>query len=291
VEFRHALSKLIVAIPAYNEELALPQVLKSVKKNLASMKRAFILVVDDGSRDRTAEVAIESGADIVVSHERNMGIAQAYKTAIKTALSFGAHVICTIDADGQFMPSQISNLVVPIIRGEADLVIGSRFIDSDLSKNIPITNKIGNRLIALLVSLLIGRHISDTESGFRALSRRAAEELNLLGIVSFSNDMIIDLSWKKQRIIEVPVKVKYYDTRVSRVIKNFAKYGFKSICLIAMKLLSRRLPCEAQIEYRPKTRILLAPKSNWASESTGTNENMDSELVEIQKQEGCEVAE
>ena len=139
------------------------------------------------------------------------------------------------------------------------MVIGSRFISPQYSRSIPTANRTGNRMMAKLISVIIHRHIHDTESGFRAISRRAAMELRLLGKVSFSNDMILDMAWKGRRIVEVPVRVTYRDTRMSRVIKGFVRYGFKAICLISLKILSSVLSLEAQANYRPKTRIVLAP--------------------------------
>jgi len=233
--------KLIVAIPAFNEAAALPCVLKDLRRNLSKEEECQILVVNDGSTDNTKNVAISSGADIVVSHKKNLGVAQAYRTAIRAALEFGADIICTIDADGQFDSIEIPNLINPIKKGMADVVIGSRFINPELSKNVPTMNKISNGLMASLISLIIRTRIHDTESGFRAISRRAAADLNLLGLVSFSNDMILDVSMNKYKILEIPVTVKYYDERVSRVIKGFVKYGFKSMCLISCKILSLRL--------------------------------------------------
>ena len=281
--------RLIVAIPAYNEEAKLPGVLRNLKKNISSQEDSLVLVVDDGSTDKTVEVARDSGADIIVSHERNLGVAQAYKTAINMAIHFGADMICTIDGDGQFDPRQIPSLIRPIIMGDADLVIGSRFINPEYSKTIPTANRIGNKVMAMLISVIVGRRINDVESGFRAISRHAAVELSLLGKVSFSVDMILDLSWKGRRIVEVPVRVAYYDTRVSRVIKGFVRYGFKAIGLISMKMLSSALSLEARADYHPRVRIVLAPRLPINVASTITEECSESSVT--QQQEDAEVLE
>ncbi|MCK4565723.1 MAG: glycosyltransferase family 2 protein [Candidatus Thorarchaeota archaeon] len=250
------MSKLIVAIPAFNEETVLPSVLKKLKLNLSDEEDSLILVVNDGSTDKTYEVAIKSGADIVVNHHQNLGVAQAYRTGIRTALAFGADVICTIDGDGQFDSNQIQDLVEPIKTGKADLVIGSRFIDPKIGKNVPKMNRLSNKLMAMLISLIIRRRIHDTETGFRAISRNAAVGLKLLGKVSFSNDMIIDVSKRNHKILEVPVKVKYFNERVSRVIKGFMKYGFCSICLILLKILTLRYSLDMLSNYYPKTEVI-----------------------------------
>jgi glycosyltransferase involved in cell wall biosynthesis len=278
------MSRLIVAIPAYNEESTLSKVLKDIRFNLSKEEDLLILIVDDGSSDKTVEVAKACGADIIVCHEQNMGVAHAYRTAIHAAVSNGADVICTIDADGQFNPDQIERVIAPIRSGEADLVIGSRFVNKD-NKGIPTMNKVANKAMARIISLIIGRRIKDTESGFRALSRDAAKELELLGRVSFSNDMIIDLSKKGRRIEEVPISVIYYKTRVSKVITGFLKYGFRSLCLIALKLLSTKFSLTAMTTYWPPTSVILVPKP----EAIRNTEN--SKLVTSQQPEGCEAVD
>lgn len=279
------MSRLIVAIPAFNEESTLPKVVKDIRKNLSDEEDLLILVVDDGSTDKTVEVAKASDVDIIVCHQRNLGVASAYKTAICTALSHEADVICTIDGDGQFKSNEIEKLVLPIRKAEADLVIGSRFVSMKDNNGVPTINRIANKLMALLISFIIGRRIHDTESGFRALSRDAAKELELLGRVSFSNDMIIDLSKKGRIIKEVQVEVIYYKTRVSKVITSFLKYGFKSLCLIALKLLSLRLSLKRMSTYHPPTQSIHIPKVE------ARQNREESEPVTYQSSEGCEVTD
>ena len=246
--------RLVVAIPAYNEESTLPVVVKDIRKNLSNEEDLLILVVDDGSDDKTIEAAKDSGVDVIVCHEKNLGVASAYKTAISSALLHNADIICTIDGDGQFESSEITKLLRPIRNGEADLVIGSRFVNRKDNNGVPTINRVANKLMALLISFIIGYRLHDTESGFRAITRDAAKELELLGRVSFSNDMILDLAKKGRRIKEVPVKVFYYKTRVSKVITSFLKYGFKSICLISLKLLTLRLSLKKMSRYQPPAR-------------------------------------
>jgi glycosyltransferase involved in cell wall biosynthesis len=234
-------------------------VIEGIRKTLSNEKDVLILVVDDGSTDKTVTAAENSGADIIVCHDRNLGVAHAYKTAICTALEYGADIICTIDGDGQFQSDQIPSLIDPIRNGNADLVIGSRFVDPKNNNGVPTINKVANKFMALFVSFIIGQRLHDTESGFRAISRDAASKLKLLGMVSFSNDMILDLSFKNQTILEVPVSVKYFDTRVSRVITSFLKYGLKSLCLISLKVLSTKLNFNRISEYKPCISIALSP--------------------------------
>ncbi|GAG85189.1 unnamed protein product, partial [marine sediment metagenome] len=262
-----------------------------LKLNLSDEEESLILVVNDGSTDRTSEVAIKSGADIVVNHHQNLGVAQAYRTAIRTALAFGADIICTIDGDGQFDSNQIQDLIKPIKAGKADLVIGSRFIDSKLSKNIPLINRISNKLTAMLISLIIRRRIHDTETGFRAISRNAAAGLKLLGKVSFSNDMIIDVSKRNYRILEVPVTVKYFDERISRVIKGFLKYGFCSICLILLKILSVRFSLNRLSNYYPETEVITISRKAIAKLPIPSEYSSRTLFVKSPQSEAAEVSE
>ena len=132
---------------------------------------------------------------------------------------------------------QIQKLIQPIRNGHSDLTIGSRFLKAD--SQIPLLISIANRLMAVFLSLFAGVRLRDVESGFRALSYQAASDLKLLGLDSSSHEMILDLRWKGYRIYEVPVVVKYFDGRVSRVVKGLLNYGFIAISSIFLKILSR----------------------------------------------------
>ena len=285
------MTKLIVAIPAFNEEAVLPNVLKRLKLNLSDEEDCLILVVNDGSTDKTSEVAIKSGADIVVNHHKNLGVAQAYRTAIRTALAFGADIICTIDGDGQFDSNQIQDLIEPIKAGRADLVIGSRFINPEFSRNIPKINRISNKLMAILLSVIIRKRIHDTESGFRAISKDTAADFKLLGKVSFSNDMILDASKQNHKILEVPVTVKYFNGRVSRVIEGFIKYGFRSICLILLKLLALRFSLNRLSNYHPKTEVITISRKAIVKIPRSSEHSSRSLFVSSSEPEGAEVAD
>ena len=281
------MTKLIIAVPAYNEEMALSSVLKKIAQCQPKDTENRILVINDGSTDNTKEIAISNGADFIVSHKHNLGVAQAYRTAIVAALELGADIICTIDADGQFCPSEIPKLVAPIKSGMTDVVIGSRFMNPALCKNIPIMNKIANQMMAKLISLLIRKQVYDTECGFRAISSTAAANLDLLGLVSFSNDMILDTSMKNFRILEVPVSVKYYEERDSRVIKGFIKYGIKSFCLIILKILSASLSRNLFSKIHPQIEVIRVHKG----EVTPLNESgviNRGKFIQLRKAEGVQ---
>ncbi len=230
--------RVIVALPAYNEERTVGHVIRSIRRSVHIGMDHLILVVDDGSTDKTIKAAIDAGVDIVVSHVSNAGVCGAYETACHMSLEYGADIICSIDADGQFNPSEIDRLLEPIAQDEADVVIGSRFLREDGVSCIPTLNMITNCMMARIVSFLMGVRLHDVESGFRAISKEAAESLELTGVGSFSHDMLLDLSSKGFRIKEVPVNVTYYRNRTSRVVKSLLGYGLKSAFSIAVKVLT-----------------------------------------------------
>ena len=272
--------KLAVAIPAYNEELMIAKTLSNIRNSLHKEENLIIIVVDDGSTDNTTEVALKSGADFVICHKKNLGVAQAYRTAIRAGLQSDADVICTIDADQQFDPKEIPRLVRLVREGRADLVLGSRFLHTENDTRVPVFNRVANRALAHVVSMVIGKYLYDTETGFRAISKRAATDLNLLGIVSFSSDMIIDVSKRGLEIAEVPVSVTYYANRVSRVTKSFIKYGFKSLCLIVMKLISYLYPFNFLSSNLPEIEIIQREQRRDERYLTGTQTNK--QLVSIE---------
>jgi glycosyltransferase involved in cell wall biosynthesis len=207
------------------------------------------MVINDGSTDNTVRAAIDAGVDIVVSHVCNVGVCSAYETACHMALEYGADIFCSIDADGQFNPSEIDRLLEPIAQDEADVVIGSRFLREDSLTCVPTLNRITNCMIARIVSFLMGVRLHDVESGFRAISKEAAKSLELMCVGSFSHDMLLDLSSKGFRIKEVPVSVTYYRNRTSRVVKNLLRYGLKSAFSIAVKVLTLK----GVLKQTPKT--------------------------------------
>ncbi|NJF25147.1 glycosyltransferase family 2 protein [Thermococcus sp. Bubb.Bath] len=194
--------KTLVIIPAYNEELTIGSVVALSKKH------GDVLVVDDGSEDRTSEIAESSGA-VVIRHEVNRGKGQALKTGFDYALANDYDAAVCIDADGQHNPDEIPLLLKPIVKGEADLVIGSRYLNG-AHKTIPLYRRIGLWVLTMTTNVASNVKITDSQSGFRALNRRALEslELNSDGY-NVESEMITQLADKGLRIKEVPIHVKY----------------------------------------------------------------------------------
>jgi len=191
--------KVLVAIPAKDEELTIGTVVA------LSKQYGDVLVVDDGSEDETARVAELSGAK-VLRHEMNLGKAEALRSAFKYAIDNGYDVVVCLDADGQHNPHEIPKLLEPIIKDEADLVIGSRF----LRKKVPKYRIFGQKVLDVLTNIASDVKITDSQSGFRALNRKALEYLKNFRFEGYSieSGMITALAGKV-RIKEVPIDVRY----------------------------------------------------------------------------------
>lgn len=212
--------RVCVVIPALNEEQSIGKVIRNVPAFVD-----LIIVVNDGSSDGTVRVAEECGAH-VINHSLNQGLGVAFRTGIGAALSSGADIIVNIDADGQFDPVDIEQLVRPIAKNETEMVTASRFMDRRLRPNMPRMKLIGNRLMSLLVSSIVGRKLNDVSCGFRAYSRRAACSLNSFGRFTYTQETLIELAFKGVSIMEVPVLVKgAREFGCSRISSNLFLYG------------------------------------------------------------------
>lgn len=223
--------RLIVNIPAYNEEKTISEVIKKVPRHTEGFQEVLVQVIDDGSRDKTVEVAREAGADIVVSHERNMGVGAAFRTAVESALSNKADVFVNIDADGQFPPSDIPKFTELILSGKADMVVASRFgIKS--AKNMPWIKNFLNRLAASVIGKFLRYKIDDLTCGFRALNRETMLRLNLAYRFTYTQETIIDAISKNLIVKWIPVEVTYFKERESKVVKSIGRFVFQSFMII-----------------------------------------------------------
>ena len=216
-----------VIIPAYNEEALLGRVLEAMPGGVET-----VIVVDDGSKDRTAEIARATGA-VVVSHGTNRGVGKAFASGLEVALRSGADLIVNIDADGQFDPARIPDLIAPIIEGRADMTTASRFKDPALYPDMPRVKFYGNLLMSRLISQIAGRRFYDVSCGFRAYSRKAALHLNLWGQFTYTQESILDLVIKGMRIEEVPMRIEgVRQIGQSRVASNLWRYGSRALQII-----------------------------------------------------------
>lgn len=222
--------KIIVYMPALNEGETIYKVLNAVPKLIGESVISELLVVNDGSTDKTQEEAIRAGAT-VISHNYNKGVGNAFQTAVNYALKKNTDVLVSIDADGQFDVDQIKNMVKPIILNKADFSIGNRF-----SSAKPIRmSKIkfwGNKQISKIVSFISKTKIKDASCGFRAYSKDCLLSLNLQGDFTYTHETILDLLNKGYQVKQIPVTVTYYEKRESRIAKNLFKYAINTSIII-----------------------------------------------------------
>lgn len=222
---------MIILIPAYNEEETISRVVNGIPSAFTGVDQVMTLVVDDGSSDNTAEIARKTGA-IVVSHSQNRGVGCAFTTGLEKALEMGGDILVNIDADGQFSPGEIPLLIDPILKGEAEFVVGDRFTNSEGQSQKPQHMSQlkfwGNKLMARFISTLIGQNFKDVSCGFRAYSREAMLQLNLVGQFTYTQETFIDLASKGLTIRNVPISVRYFPDRQSRVAGSLVNYAVKT---------------------------------------------------------------
>jgi len=227
--------KLVILIPAYNEAESIAQVIRSMPEQIEGISQIQVLVVDDGSKDDTAVLAREAGA-MVVSHPYNQGVGKAFNTGLTTALEMGADIMVNIDADGQFSPNDIPLMIKPIVDGKADFVSGNRFRTADGKLVRPdYMSKIkfwGNQRMSDLISFITGKRYDDVSCGFRAYSKEALMRLNLTGKFTYTQESFLDLANKGLVIRTIPVDVKYFPERKSRVAGSIMKYMFQTSKII-----------------------------------------------------------
>ena len=231
--------KLVVLVPAYNEEENIEKVILSIPRKIQGIDQIKVLVVNDGSVDKTAEFALNGGADKIVSHERNMGVGATFMTGIRNAIQMGADIVVTIDADSQFDSKQIPELLVPILNNQLDVIIGSRFL-AERPKNIPKVKFFGNNIFSKIVSWVVGQKFTDTQTGFRAYSREAIKNISIVNDFTYTQEVLIDLKFKRLRIGEIPISVKYDEKRKSHVVKNVFNYSYRAFSIIVRTLTYHR---------------------------------------------------
>ena len=218
--------KIIITIPAYNEEGTIGIVISEIKQQMDKLKYEYkIIVVDDGSTDNTANVAKNTGAS-VYSHPYNYGLAETFRTEIEKALENNAEIIVHIDADGQYRPEEIPKLIKPIENKEADLVLGSRFMGT--IEKMPVVKKLGNIAFSKVVSQISGMKITDGQTGFRAFTRELAEKITIISIYTYTQEQIIKAVRNKFKVKEVPIYFAKRQLGKSRLMSNPAEFAIKA---------------------------------------------------------------
>ncbi len=240
--------KVIIGIPAFNEEKNIAAIIVKLKKKYDS-----ILVCDDGSSDMTESIALSLGVT-VVKHSKNLGYGAAIKTIFNEARKLDGDILVTFDADGQHQISEIDSVLTPLFENKADIVIGSRFLGS--TKNLPKYRKFGIKTITSLTNTVTGSNLSDSQSGFRAYSKKVLSEIfpteSGMGI---STEILIKSLKKQMKILEVPITISYENNSHSQVpishgasvilstIKHVAierpllYYGITGLCFLIVGLI------------------------------------------------------
>ena len=221
--------KLVIQIPCLNEQDTLPVTLAELPRHLDGVDVIEWLIIDDGSTDRTVEVARALGVDYVVRHSVNKGLAAAFRSGLDAALQLGADIIVNTDADNQYPARYISDLIAPILRREADIVIGDR--QTGKIEHFSPTKRLLQSVGSAVVRLVSGTNVPDAPSGFRAMSRDAALQLNILTRYTYTLETIIQAGNKNLVVAHVPIETNG-QLRESRLIKSMFRYVVRSASTI-----------------------------------------------------------
>ncbi len=222
--------KLFVQIPCLNEEETLGSVLETIPKKVKGFDSIEVLVIDDGSTDKTVEVAKKHGVKHFVTHRTNQGLARSFTDGLDYCLAHGADVIINTDGDNQYPQADIPKLVVPILDGEADIVIGDR--QTATISHFGFFKKSMQRFGSWVVNKAAKTNVPDTVSGFRAYSKEAAIRMHIVNSFSYCTESIIHAGRKRMAITSVPVTTNP-PTRKSRLFKNIWQHMFMSSKVIA----------------------------------------------------------
>ncbi|MBS3144223.1 glycosyltransferase [Candidatus Woesearchaeota archaeon] len=215
--------KVLISIPAYNEEKSIGAVIDEINSVMKKTKYQYaIAVIDDGSKDKTVEIATQRGAQVVV-HPINQGLAEAFRTEIKNFLGSKYDVFVHIDADGQYKAEDIPRLVEEVNKGY-DLVLGDRF--SGGIEEMPFMKKLGNRVFSKVISEIVKYKVNDCQTGFRAFNRKTAQ-LPIHSTHTYTQEQIIKAVKEKLKIKEIPTYFRRRDGE-SRLLKNPFEYAFRA---------------------------------------------------------------
>ena len=221
--------KLIIQIPCLNESGTLAIAIEALPREVPGFDKVEWLVIDDGSTDGTAELALSLGVDHVVRHPVNRGLAAAFMTGMDTCLSLGADVIVNTDADNQYEARDVPKLTAPILAGDADMVIGARPISE--TEHFSWIKKKLQHLGSWAVRVASKTDVADAPSGFRAISRETAMRLNVFNPYTYTLETIIQAGQSNMRIASVPVRTNE-DLRPSRLVKSISSYVRRSLVTI-----------------------------------------------------------
>ena len=218
--------KLIVQIPCFNEEHTLRETVADIPRQIPGVDQVEVLVIDDGSRDRTVEVAREIGVDHIVRNKRNVGLARTFRKGLDACLVRGADIIVNTDGDNQYAGADIPKLIQPILEHRADMVIGDR--ETHKIPHFSPVKKFLQYLGSGVVRKLAGIWVPDTVSGFRAFSREAAIRLNVVSSFSYTIETVIQAGKRQLMVESVPIRTNP-KTRESRLFKSIPHFVQNSL--------------------------------------------------------------
>ncbi len=226
--------RLVIILPARNERAAIGDVIRGIPHDdlIAAGWRPLVLVVDDGSTDETDAVARAAGADMILRHARSRGLGAALRTGLEGARELDARAAVYLDADGEYDPAHLPRLLAPIIAGEADYVLGSRF--RGRREGMCWQRRFGNRGFTWLTSVLCGRHLTDAQTGYRAFSRRALDRAAIIHDYNYAQVLTLRLLRRRMALSEVPI-----DYRVRQSGRSFIR-GFE-YCRRVLPAIAREL--------------------------------------------------
>lgn len=218
--------KLIVQIPCHNEEKTLPDVIKNIPEEIEGIDIIEIMVIDDGSTDKTSDIAKELGVHHIFKNNMKKGLAYSFYRGMTESINLGADIIINTDGDNQYCSEDIELLVKPILQNDFDIVIGDRggMNNEHFSLFKRSLQVLGSRLISKLTKL----EVKDAVSGFRAITKSAAKRINILSEFSYTIEMLVQASSKKMKVTSVPIRTNE-KTRESRLFKNIPQFLFFSI--------------------------------------------------------------
>jgi len=218
--------KVIVQIPCYNEEHTLPATVRDIPRKIDGVDQVEILIIDDGSTDRTIEVAKEIGVNHIIENMVNKGLAKTFLAGLDACLRLGADIIVNTDGDNQYAGQDIPKLIEPIVKGEADIVIGDR--QTELISHFSPSKKKIQKIGSFVVRLLSETDVPDAVSGFRAFSREAAMQMNIVSPFSYTIETVIQAGKKHLAVTSVPIGTNP-KTRDSRLFKSLPKFLERSM--------------------------------------------------------------
>ena len=219
------MTKLIIQIPCFNEEETLLTTLEALPKVVCGVDEIEVLVINDGSTDKSADIAKNFGASIV-DIKPNKGLANAFRVGLQEALNRGADIIVNTDADNQYCADDIEKLINPLLEHKADIVVGARDILS--IKEFSPLKKMFQKLGSFVLRLLSSTQVEDAPSGFRAFSKEAAIKLNVFDNYTYTMETLLQANAKGLKVVSVPIHVNE-KLRESKLVKNIFDYIFKSM--------------------------------------------------------------